>query len=487
MTGDLVLGVDLGTTALKAAAFDAAGRCLASGRSEYALDRPREAWAEQPAERWWRALVDALGTVRAEIDTRRIVAVAVAGQAPTVVPIDAAGQALRAAITWADRRAVAEAAWLSERLGAGQVNIEFDALPRILWVREHEPELFARTACFLQSFEYLAFRLTGTPVTIEPLRGLPAWTDDRLAGAGLERSRFPADSVQAGTDLGRITPRAADELGLGHDAIVVSGTVDAFAHWIGVDLSRSGRLSNIGGTSEGVSLASSVLLSDQRQRVFGLPSPFGSGWIVGGAMSNSGGLLDWAVDRLWGRDADRGTVLAAIAATKPGSDGVLALPYFQGERTPIYDADARGCFFGLNARHGRAHLGRALLEGVAFGLRQISEILESIGGSVESVVVSGGTARADEWNRIKADVTGRQVHVPRIIDSGVLGAAILARAALDREPLREVAIRMVHDREVIEPDTKNVAVYEQLYPLFLKLYEHLKEPFRELALIGRTT
>lgn len=478
---DLVLGVDLGTTGFKAAAFDGEGRCVASGNVEYALDQPRSGWAEQPAERWWEAFQEVLGQIRRELDTRRIGAISVAGQSPTVVPVAADGRTLRPAITWADRRAAPQAARMAETLGAGTVNIEFEALPRILWVRDLEPDVYEATAAFLQSYEFLAYRLTGSAVTIEPLDGLPPWTDERIAGVGLDRAKFPATTVAAGRVIGTVRGDVAAALGLPRDALVVSGTVDAFAHWIGVDLSRPGQLSNIGGTSEGVAFATDAALVDPRHRVFRMPSPFGKGWVVGGAMSNSGGLLDWTARRLFGGGVPIPTVLGEIASVRAGSDGLLALPYFRGERTPIYDDDARGCFFGVTLEHGPAHLGRALLEGVAFGLRQVVGILEEIGGDVGRIVVSGGTARADVWNRIKADVTGRTVHVPAVTDSGVLGAAILARAALDQEPLHEVARRMVHDREVIEPDPQNTAVFDQLYPLFLELYDHLKEPYRRLA------
>lgn len=479
--GDLVLGVDLGTTGFKAGAFDAEGHLVAAGKVEYALDRPRVAWAEQPAERWWEAFELVLSQIRENVDTRLIRAISVAGQSPTVVPVGPDGAALRPAITWADRRAVAQAAWMTETLGAGFVSIEFESLPRILWIRDNEPEVFGRTAAFLQSYEYLAFRLTGAAVTIEPLDGLPSWTDDRLERLGLERTRFPARTVGAGRVIGTVRPAVAEAIGLHPEAQVVSGTVDAFAHWIGVNLSSHGQLSNIGGTSEGVAFASDAPLTDPRHRVFRMRSPFGAGWVIGGAMSNSGGLLDWAVAKLGGPRADHDSVLAAIARVRPGSEGLIALPYFRGERTPIYDANARGCFFGVTAEHGPEHLGRALLEGVAFGLRQVVGILSDIGGDVERVVISGGTARAAAWNRIKADVLGKPVHVPSVTDSGVLGAAILARAAVSDEPLSHVAQRMVHDREVIEPDAKNTAVYDQTYPLFLELYERLKEPYRRLA------
>lgn len=483
---DLVLGVDLGTTGFKAGAFDESGRLVASGGTSYALDQPHETWAEQPAERWWEAFTTVLEQIRKRVDTRRIGALAVVSHSPTIVPVGADGRSLRPAITWADRRATEQVARMAETLGAGNVNIEFDSLPRVLWIRDEEPAIYSDTAIFLHPNEYLTYRLTGLAVTVEPLAGLAPWTDERIAGIGLERAKFPASLVGLGRPVGTVAPVVASELGLSKETVVVSGTVDAFGHWIGVNLSGAGDFSNIGGTSEGFAYAADAALVDPLFRIFGMHSPFGTGWVMGGASSNSGGLLDWTVARLFGRGATHAAVLAELATAPAGSGGLLALPYFRGERTPVYDSDARGCFFGLTHRHGTTHMGRALLEGVAFGLRQVISLVEELGGVVGRITVSGGTARADLWNRVKADVTGRPVHVPVVTDSGVLGAAILARAATSGEDLRTVAARMVHEREVIDPDPKNTVVYDQLYPLFRDLYEHLKEPYRHLAGFQRT-
>lgn len=478
---DLYLGVDVGTTGLKVAVVDGGGACRATGRAEYALDAPRDGWAEQPAEAWWQAFEAALSQALASLDGRRIAALSVVGQGPTAVAVDKAGRPLRPAITWADRRSAEEAVWLSRALGDTEVNIEFEVLPRIIWIRNHEPEVMARVRWFFQPFDYLAFALTGEPVTVWPLPSLPPWTDSALDAAGLDRTLFPERSLPPGKVIGPVRPQLASRLGLSPDALVVSGTVDAFSHWVGVDLAQQGRLLDIGGTSEGVSLASDERLHDPQWRVFPLPNLFGRGWIVGGAMSNSGGLLDWAVRILRDRDVSRASLLDEIERIPPGSGGVLALPYFQGERTPIYDAAARGCFLGVTMKHGVPHLARALLEGVAFGLRQIMEILDELGGHTSEITVSGGTAHAAIWNRIKADVTAKPVRVPVMKDSGVLGAAILARSAAAGIPLTEASREMVAYAEVIQPDPNRVAEYDRIFPQFLELYEEVKDAFQRLA------
>jgi len=483
---DVFLGVDVGTTGLKVGAFDESGKLLYLGNSSYGVSQPRAGWVEQDARAWLTAFEDALAQVLRHVDGRRVVAICPVGQSPTVVPVDSAGEPLRPAITWADSRAAEQAGRLSEATGA-YVNVEFEALPRVMWVRDAEPATYAATRWFFQASDFLSYHLTGTPVTFLPHQDFAPWTDQRLTAAELDLARFPETALSPGRPVGELAPVVADRLGLDPRAVVVSGTVDAFAHWVGVDLSRAGRLCNVGGTSEGANLSWDARLSDPEHRVFNLPSPFGHGWIVGGSMSNGGSLLDWAVRSLFGHDATRSQVLAAVAAVPSGSQALLALPYLLGERTPIYDADARGAFVGLGHEHGPAHLTRALLEGAAFGLRQIIEVLESLGGVVDDIAVSGGTSRAAVWNRIKADVTGRPVRVPEVHDAGVLGAAMLARSAVRRQPLDAVAREMARFAEVIEPDPVASAIYDDTYPLFTDIYRRMHESFEGLARLRRQT
>ncbi len=479
MTGDLYLGVDLGTSSLKLGVFDASGAELAGGRSAYPLLAARPGWAEQHADDWWRAFEDALAQARRTVDLARVRAICVVAQSPTIVPVDAAGRALRPAITWADRRAGAEATWLGERVGT-PVRVEFEALPRIMWLERNEPDVYERTAAFLQAYDYLPFRLTGSATTAYPHPRLRQWTPERLQAAGLDQAKFPTTTVPPGVVVGEVAPAVRAELGLAPGCLVASGTVDAFAHWIGVDATEQGRLCNVGGTSEGASLCWPDPIPDPRFRVFGIPSPFGNGWLVGGSMSNGGSALDWAL-AAWRPGADREAVLAAVAALPPGADGLVMLPYLLGERTPVYSADARGALVGLGSRHRGEHVVRAVLEGVAFGIRSVIDILEELGASVDSLATSGGPARAGVWNQVKADVTGRPVLVPRVKDSGVMGAAILAKAAATGAPLADVARDLVRFERSYEPNRANAAVYDDLYPVFQELYPALSGTFGRLA------
>lgn len=483
MTGDLYLGVDLGTSSLKLGVFDPSGAELAGGRATYPLLSARPGWAEQNADDWWRAFEDALAQARRTVDLARVRAVCVVAQSPTIVPVDAAGRATGPAITWADRRATAEAAWLGEKVGT-PVRVEFEALPRIMWLKRNEPDVYERTATFLQAYDYLPFRLTGSPITAYPHPRLRQWTPERLQAAELDQAKFPATAVPPGVIAGQVAPRVGAELGLAPDCVVASGTVDAFAHWIGVDATEQGRLCNIGGTSEGVSLCWPDPLPDPRFRVFGIPSPFGSGWLVGGSMSNGGSALDWAL-AAWHPGVDREAALGAVASLPPGAEGLVMLPYLLGERTPVYSADARGALVGLGSQHRGEHVTRAVLEGVAFGIRGVIDVLEELGASVGSLATSGGTARVGVWNQIKADVTGRPVLVPRVKDSGVMGAAILAKAADTGAPLADVARALVRFERAYEPNQADAAVYDDLYPVFQGLYPALTGAFDRLARFRR--
>lgn len=482
------LGIDLGTTQLKVGLFDRKGRLLHMAAHGYPLTSPEPEAAEQDAGRWWEALLKALRDVRRQSDTaagiasnvqvvgawERIAAISVAGQGPTVVAVDSAGEPLRPALTWADRRCQPEA----DELGT---NAGYSALARILWIARHDRDTYARTRWFFESYDYLTFRLTNEPVTIVSLPGLAPWNDQQIMQAGLDPDKFPSVQTLLGTVVGAVTEEAARVTGLRSGIPVVTGTVDAFAHWIGLGMNVHGRLCDIGGTSEGVGLSWPERLLDYENGIFPMPNPLGSGWVCGGSMSNGGSALAWFRDQFYAPTFSYETVLEDIAATPAGADGLIALPYLLGERIPVSDPLARACFFGVGREHGRAHFGRALLEGVAFGMRQVVDALEATGGNVDHVVASGGATRAQLWTQVKADVLGRSVHVPAVTESGLLGTAILARAAVTDRSVQDVADEMVVLEQRFDPIPEHKAVYDASYPTYAALYGALREQFHTLA------
>lgn len=470
----LYLGVDLGTTRLKAGLFDERGTLLAQASKGYPTYRPERGAAEQDGRQWWDALCACcreLGSHPAAgpEPLKRVGAVCVVGQGPTVVAADERGEPVRPAVTWADTRCQQEA----EEIGAFA---GYSSLARAMWIARHDAEACARARWFFQAFDYLSFRLTGEPVTVMPLVNSRPWSPEQIQASGIDPALFPERMLPPGHIMGYVTQEAASATGLVRGTPVISGTVDSFSHWVGVDMSEIGRMCDIGGTSEGLAVSVPEPVTDDKGRVWPRPTPAG-GWVVSGAMSNGAGVLEWFRSRFFGDGAGYDEVIAEIAAVPPGAGGVIALPYLRGERVPIRDPAARGCFVGIGLEHGRAHLGRALLESVAFGIRSVVDVFREMGIEVRRIVATGGAARIPLWNQIKADVLGREVYVPTVTETGILGAAIIARAGLEKRPIGEIASGMVTLKERYEPEETNHARYQGLYARFRSLYEALREEF----------
>ena len=475
--GRFYLGVDLGTTRLKVGLFDERGTLLAQASRDYPTHRPERDAAEQNSRDWWAALCECCRELDRQAAAgpdplKRVDAVCVVGQGPTVVAVDERGEPVRPAVTWADSRCRQEA----EEIGAFA---GYSSLARAMWMARHDGAAVSRARWFLQSYDYLPFRLTGEPVTVMPLSGSRPWTNEQLTAAGLDPAQFPERMLPPGQVAGQVTKDAAEATGLVQGTPVITGTVDSFSHWVGVDLREIGRMCDIGGTSEGIAVAVSEPVGDPLGRVGSLMSPVGS-WVVSGATSNGAGVLEWFRSRFYPEGATYTEVAAELMAVAPGAEGVLALPYLRGERVPIDDPAARACFFGIGVEHGRAHLGRALLEGVAFGVRWVVDVFRELGVEVRRVVATGGAARLGLWNQIKADVLGLEVWVPSVVETGILGAAIIARAGAEKRDIGDVACGMVTLKERYRPDEAAHSLYEKLYARYLSLYGALREEFAAL-------
>jgi sugar (pentulose or hexulose) kinase len=268
---------------------------------------------------------------------------------------------------------------------------------------------------------------------------------------------------------------------------VVAGTVDAFAAWVGTATIHKGILCNTVGTSDGIALVWDQPLRDPKGRVDSMPHVIGRDWIVGGALSSGGITLDWFVRRFYDHVANPFAVIAEEARSIPaGAEGLMALPYLVGERSPIFDPHARGVFFGMAETHTRAHFARAVLESVAFAVRDVCEAIREVGGEIEEVRVAGGAAHSDVWSQIKADVLGRRVLIPEIPDSGLLGAAIVAGWGVGQfDHLSDAAEKMVRFRAELEPNPEHHARYTQLFECYRGLYAHLKDDFAKMAELMR--
>jgi xylulokinase len=481
----LFLGLDLGTSGLKAGVFDAYGHLVARAQASYVTQSPQNGWVEQNPEQWWAAAVGAIKDVARHVDPTKIQGVCVSGQSPALVCLDASGEAVRPASIWSDQRALAEGFEVAEQLGP---LASFSLLPRLLWLKTHEPANYDRTKFVFESFDYISFKLTQQVAAIGPTGGPSSWSAKHIGSIGLDPEKFPSRLSQLGEVFGSLTPAVASMLGLPSGLPVIAGTIDAFVAWLGTATLSKGALCNTAGTSEGIALVWDKPLNDPHGRVLSIPHITGDGWIIGGAMSSGGIMLDWFVRSFYDHvDSPYVAVVNEADSVKPGANSLIALPYLVGERSPIFNSNARSVFFGITEKHTRAHFARAVLESVAFAVRDVCEVIEELGAEIAEVRVAGGATQSNVWNQIKADVLGRRVLVPEISESSLLGSAIIAAWGTGHfSNLAEAVESMVKFRSALEPDPEKHAAYSQLFALYRSLYVHLKDDFATLSELHKT-
>ncbi len=460
-----VLGLDLGTAEVKAGLVTLDGRLLALARSGYELDTAGGVgWAEQDPGAWWSAVVSAVRALRAG-EVADVVAIGVDGHGPTLVAVDARAEATRPAITFLDTRSGAEADVLVTATGVR--GWALGGLPAALWVERHEPTVAAVTSWYLSTWEWLAFRLTGmasAPQIADQLVPDPAL----VASVGIPSERLPP-VTRTGAIVGELTSAAADALGLEPGIPVAGGTVDAFASYLGAGLLEPGDAYDPGGSAGGFGV-----YWDRPVEVTGgfvTPAPVPGLHSVGAAMAATGRALDWYRESILGGTIAIDALLEEAAATPPGADGLVFLPYLAGERSPIWDPTARGVLAGLTLAHGRGHIARAIVEASALAIRHVAEPMLAAGVSVTAMRACGGPARSSFWNGVKADVTGFPVLVPEVLETAVLGSAILAAVAIGaHEDLRSAIAAMTRVAARIEPRHDLAPTYDRLYEAYVGLY-----------------
>ena len=460
-----ILGIDLGTTEVKVGLVTLDGRLLGLARAGYRTETDAATGrAEQDPEAWWGALTTAVRYLAAS-GRADILAIAIDGHGPTLVAVDERGRSTRPAIIWQDSRATAEAAELSRATGLEGWSLA--GLPAALWVERHEPEVAAATRWYLATWDFLAFRLTGSAAT-SLLPGQPFPMTAVLTAAGIPGERVP-EPVVAGDVVGELTTDAANLLGIGPAIPVVAGIVDAWASFHGAGMTAKGDAIDVGGAAGGFGV-----YWDEPVRVpgsFVTIAPLPGLFSVGGAMAATGRAIDWFRTEIVGGVDSTEALLEEAASTEPGADGALFLPYLAGERSPIWDPSARGAFVGLTLDHRRAHLTRAILEASALAIRHVAEPILEAGVRVGEMRVCGGPARSETWNQIKADVTGFTVLVPEVLETAVVGAAVLGAAGIGAYPDVPAAIRgMTRVARRLEPNPANRALYDTSFDAYVRLH-----------------
>jgi xylulokinase len=482
--GPLILAIDLGTTDAKSGLFTLDGRMVGLARAGYPTIRGGHGVAEQDAAAWWTAVTRTSRELVAGVQSSpgsqeaEIVAICCVGQGPTLVPTDALGLATGPAITWLDTRAALEVDELAAL--TGRFSWELGVLPAALHLERHHPDALGDPRWYLNCWEAIACRMTGVAAETRLAGQLRANPSD-IAGSGIRIDRLPP-VVAAGERLGELLAGPAAELGLPAGTPVVAGMVDAYASFFGAGLLEPGDAVDTGGTSGGF-----AVYADRALRVpgaFCAPAPIPGLWVVGGAMNATGKALDWFGGAVVDGSLSVEGLLAEAALVPPGSAGLVFLPYLAGERSPIWDPDARGAFVGLTLVHTRGHLARAVVEAAALALRQVISPIVAAGASIAELRVSGGPAQSQTWNQLKADVTGLVVAVPRVPETALLGAAITAASGIGSYPnLASASRQMVAIERRLSPDPAAQAVYDEVYAVYVDLYPALAPAFHRLAAV----
>jgi xylulokinase len=490
------IGVDTSTTATKALLMDERGLVLGVASNEYPFETPQPLWSEQDPSLWWHATAESIRQVLAKtgVDATAVKGIGLTGQMHGLVLLDENGEVLRPAILWNDQRTGPQCDAIRLKLGRERL-IQItgnDALtgftaPKILWVQEHEPEIWELARHILLPKDYVRYKLTGVFAsdraggagTILFDLAKRDWSPEVLAALDIPTEYLP--KTYEGTEVtGSLSPAVADELGLPANIPVYGGGGDQAAAAVGTGAVRAGVVSLSLGTSGVVFAATDSPFIEPEGRLHAFCHSVPDKWHLMGVMLSAAGSLRWYRDT-FAPDTDYDTLLKPAADVPAGCDGLFFLPYLTGERTPHPDPLARGAFVGLTVRHGFSHLTRAVLEGVSFGLRDSFELMKSAGlESISQVRVTGGGARSPLWRQILADVFGAEIVTVNAEEGAANGAALLAATGAGAfRSVEEACDATISITGSTQPG-KDQVVYEELYPLYQDLYPSLKSTFHSI-------
>jgi xylulokinase len=502
-----LLGIDIGTSGTKTILINREGAVLASALAEYPLYSPRPLWSEQDPEDWWDAVVSTVRQVlqKSGIQPSQVAGVGLSGQMHGAVFLDENGQVLRRAILWNDQRTQTECDWITDAVGrerlvqstCNPVLTGFQA-PKIVWLRSHEPDIYAKVRRVLLPKDFIRYRLTGEFATeVSDASGTSlfdvkrrCWSAEVLAACGIPPEWLPK-SYESPEISARVSASGGSATGLAEGTPVAGGAGDQAAGAVGAGIVEAGIVSSTVGTSGVVFAHSDTPAVDPGLRLHTFCHAVPGAWHVMGVVLSAGGSLQWYRDTFCGAEKQVAAALGCdpyelitqeAACVPAGCEGLVFLPYLTGERTPYPDPLARGAFVGATRRTGRPHFARAVLEGVAYALRDSFEMMTEMGVPIEQVRAGGGGARSTLWRQIQADVTGRP-HVTINIDEGpALGVALLAGVGVGLYPsVAEACRHVIRVSSSTQPNTSNAEIYNRGYALYRGLYPALKETFASAA------
>ncbi|MCL2367988.1 MAG: xylulokinase [Oscillospiraceae bacterium] len=492
------IGIDVGTSGTKTVLFDEGGAPLASKTAEYPLDQPQNGWAEQDPARWWEAAIHSLAAVLevSGVNPAQVAGIGLSGQMHGLVMLDAAGAVLRPAILWCDGRTTAQCAEITARVGAERL-IALTANPalpgftasKILWVREHEPELYAKCRHILLPKDYIRFKLTGVLATeVSDASGTNLldvpnrrWSSEVLSVLAIDPALLP-EVFESTALVGSVTAEAASLTGLAAGTPVVAGASDNAAAAVGTGAVEPGRAFTTLGTSGVIFAHSETAAIDPMGRLHTFCAALPGAWSVSSCTLSAGGSLQWFRNNFYTPQTPYDQMTAEAETIPLGADRLLFLPYLMGERSPLLDANARGVFFGLSGIHTRAHMLRAVLEGVTYSQRDCLDVLRDMGLHFPEMLVTGGGAKSPFWRQLLADNYNCPISTMETEEGPALGAAILAGVGTGLyESVPAACRRLLRIHPSESPIAENASAYTPYYELYRELYRALKSQFSTLS------
>lgn len=490
MTQPTFLGIDVGTSSIKVVAVNPGGQLLAVTSTPMSVNVVHPGWSEQRPEDWWIGTCSAIKQALAEIDSPEVLGVGLSGQMHSLVALDDSKQVVRPAILWNDVRTSVEAKFVRDKVGndslrrlTGNPALEGFTVTKLLWMRNNEPELFDRIRHVLLAKDYIRYRLTDE-LGSEPSDAsgtllfditTSRWSAEMCRLLDIDRGLLPP--IFESTEVaGRVTNQAAGESGLAAGVPVVSGGADNACAAIGAGIGSPGEALITIGTSGAVVSPISSVVTDPGMRIHSMRHAVPNTWYLMGVVLSAGAALDWWRRSSGGANFDE--LVAEAGTVNAGSDGVTFLPYLTGERTPHADANARGVFFGMHGGIERAHMTRAVIEGVSFALRDSLELMNKLGVNPEEAVAVGGGAGSAYWLQVLSDVTNLPLRTVSPREGAPLGAAMLAAVGVGAfESAANAGAAWLSDLKSVTPNTELAGAYDGAYSRYRALYPALKGAF----------
>ncbi len=488
---NLLLGIDIGTSACKVAVFDHEGKVLAQSNQAYQVYYPQSGWAEQDATEWWEAICKGIKDVlsKEQVNADAICGIGVDGQSWSAIPVNEKGEVLSRTPIWMDTRARHICNRVKDEIGADEIFkvagndfLPSYTTPKMLWFKEEKPEIFKNTYKFLQSNSYIAYKLTGV-MSQDYSQGYGihffdmnklTYDADLADKLGLSIDLVP-NLYRCDEIIGVVTKRAAEETGLKPGVPVVAGGLDAACGTLGAGVFKVGQTQEQGGQAGGMSICTDRALS--HKKLILSPHVVPGLWLLQGGTVGGGGTLKWFKQEFC-KEMSFDDITKEAQEVAIGSDGVTFLPYMAGERSPIWNPDAKGVFYGLSFDKKRGHFIRAILEGVAFSLEHNLRTATETGIEIGTLNAMGGASNSILWTQIKADVTGKTIQVPTSDTATTLGAALLAGVGCGMYQSYEEAVnKTIVITRIQEPNMEAHKIYQESMKLYLQLYQDLKDTF----------